>query len=504
MTSLFRLSNLIVLPLWGLMIFLPRWHWTARIMRSPFVIAILAAIYAALVLPRVSGIWPAVSLPTLSGVANLLASPEGATIAWIHLLAFDLFVGRWIYFDSDERRFSRWLMAPILFFTLMLGPIGLLLYLITRMAANPSKNTAPAVPSGRESLNEQLPGAISHRSRVHDLLSLLRGAARVNRPLTIAGLAMLLVFIATLAGLLFDRRVITGAPAWLKPAKFALSTSIYCFTLLWLLGFVKNGLRFTRFAANVTAGSLVVEIAIIVAQAARGTTSHFNLTTPLNSLLWIAMGAFIVLVWTMNLVVTVLLVRQRMPDRAFGWSLRLGLFISLVGMASGFLMVRPTPEQIAAAQAGHNTQGVGAHTVGIADGGPGLPVLGWSTVGGDLRVAHFVGLHALQILPFLGWILTRRRGLTLSLPEAHRSALVWTSASAYQGFVLLLTWQALRGQSVVHPDAKTLATASILTFFAAGSILLTISKARRANRSKSVFCLGEIDPNQNPPRVINS
>jgi hypothetical protein len=87
------------------------------------------------VLPRLGEIWPAVSRPTLSGVATLLGSPAGASIAWVHFLAFDLFVGRWIYLDSQERGVRAWLMAPILFLTLMLGPVGFLLYLIMRPLA---------------------------------------------------------------------------------------------------------------------------------------------------------------------------------------------------------------------------------------------------------------------------------------------------------------------------------------------------------------------------------
>ena len=135
MAFLFRVSNLLVLPLWALMILLPRWQWTARIIRSPFVSAAPALLYAVLVLPRLGTIWPAVSRPTLTGVATLLGSPAGATIAWVHFLAFDLFVGRWIYLDSQERRGSFWLMAPVLFLTLMLGPAGFLVYLIVRSAA---------------------------------------------------------------------------------------------------------------------------------------------------------------------------------------------------------------------------------------------------------------------------------------------------------------------------------------------------------------------------------
>lgn len=132
MGLLFRLSNVLVLPFWALMILLPRWRWTTRIIRSPFVSGAPAALYAALVLPRLGEIWPAVSQPTLSGMAALLGSPAGATIAWVHFLAFDLVVGRWIYLDSQERRASAWLVAPVLFLTLMLGPAGLLFYLVVR------------------------------------------------------------------------------------------------------------------------------------------------------------------------------------------------------------------------------------------------------------------------------------------------------------------------------------------------------------------------------------
>src|SRR6266481_1912269 len=135
MTVLFSLSNLLVLPFWGLLILLPRWRWTGRIMRSPFVSATPALLYAALVLPRLGTIWPAVARPTLTGIATLLGSPEGATIAWVHFLAFDLFVGQWIFLDSQERRLSPLLMAPVLFLTLMLGPFGFLIYLVLRALA---------------------------------------------------------------------------------------------------------------------------------------------------------------------------------------------------------------------------------------------------------------------------------------------------------------------------------------------------------------------------------
>jgi hypothetical protein len=132
METLFAISSFLVLPFWALMIFLPRWRVTGRLIGSPLIAALPAVFYAALVLPRLVDIWALVSRPDLAGIAGLLGSPAGATIAWLHFLAFDLFVGRWIYLDSRERGISAWLLAPVLYLTLMLGPCGFLLYLLVR------------------------------------------------------------------------------------------------------------------------------------------------------------------------------------------------------------------------------------------------------------------------------------------------------------------------------------------------------------------------------------
>ena len=133
MATIFSLSGLLVLPFWLLMIALPRWRWTRRLLGSPLVVVAPALLYALLVLPQVGTIFPAVLSPALPEIAALLGTPAGATIAWAHFLAFDLFVGRWAYLDSQERGISAWIMAPVLFLILMLGPAGFLLYLVVRM-----------------------------------------------------------------------------------------------------------------------------------------------------------------------------------------------------------------------------------------------------------------------------------------------------------------------------------------------------------------------------------
>lgn len=266
----------------------------------------------------------------------------------------------------------------------------------------------------------------------------LRRFLGVNIPLTIVGVGLLLTCIGTLIGLIIDPKVIMGAPGWLKPTKFSIAFAIYSLTLIWLLSFVRNHPWLVRIVAGLTALGVVVEMACIATQAARGTTSHYNVATPFDQFIWDTMGRMILVIWTMNLLAAILLLLQRLPNPAFAWSLRLGLLLSLVGTAVAFPMTTH-----------------GGHNIGVADGGPGLPILYWSTIGGDLRVAHFAGLHSLQFLPLVGWYLTHRAPCWLE--RTHRVLLVFTAALVYLGLILILMWQALRGQSVIAPDATTLA-----------------------------------------------
>jgi len=273
--------------------------------------------------------------------------------------------------------------------------------------------------------------------------------------LTLTGALSLALILVAALGLAVDPRVITGAPAWAKPMKFAISFAIYSFTLVWLLGFVQGHPRLVGLTATLTAIAVIAEMAIIILQAARGVRSHFNFTTPFDATLFGMMGNFAMVLGLMNVLALILLIRQRMPDSTFAWSLRLGLVIALVGMAVGFLMIsNRSRSQQAELEAGRQPPYLGAHSVGVEDGGPGLPFVNWSIQGGDLRAAHFVGLHGMQVLPLIGFIVTRRFANRLS--ERRRTVLVWTAGLGYLGFVLLLIWQALRGQSVIAPDAVTL------------------------------------------------
>jgi hypothetical protein len=289
---------------------------------------------------------------------------------------------------------------------------------------------------------------------------------QASPPLMVTGLLMLLDLAVCLAGLAFDSRTITGVPAWLKPAKFAISVALYTFTLAWILSYVTRSPRLVRVLAWLTCANFVLEIVIIDVQATRGVTSHFNTSTTLNRVLYSTMGASIAILWLAGIVIAVLLFRQHFEDRAFGWSLRLGVLVSMIGAVAGIFMTAPTRAQLEQARLTHNLPIAGAHTVGAPDGGPGVPGTGWSTEHGDMRVAHFLGLHGMQILPLIAWF-TRKRRTTRTIQLA---------AVSYVSLFAILIWQALRGQSVVEPDSTTLL---VLAVWAASTLIAVLASTHR-------------------------
>lgn len=141
--TLFAVANASVMPFWGLMIVAPYSGLSRRVVGPRWVLLWLPAAYAACIVPTLPVLGPLFTEPpTLATVRGLLASDAGATVGWIHFLAFDLFVGRWILLDGTDRGLSAWALRPILFLTLMLGPIGLLMYLLVT-GLRPSPGAAP-------------------------------------------------------------------------------------------------------------------------------------------------------------------------------------------------------------------------------------------------------------------------------------------------------------------------------------------------------------------------
>lgn len=248
-------------------------------------------------------------------------------------------------------------------------------------------------------------------------------------------------------GVLFDDRMLRGEAIWLKPLKFSVSLTLYSVTLAWMLSVFGTRRRWVRVGVAVIVAALSLEMALLVTQVVRGRMSHFNVSTPLDAAIYATLGLTVGVFWLANAVIAVVLWRTRIADAATSLAVRLALLISLAGMGIGYLMTN-LPSGVSGI--------VGAHSVGVPDGGPGIPVTGWSTLGGDLRVAHFVGIHAMQVLPLVALLLRR----WVAGPVQVR--LVAVAAVAYSGLIGLLTWQAMRGQPVLQPDAATLAALGIL------------------------------------------
>src|SRR5688572_25537080 len=158
---------------------------------------------------------------------------------------------------------------------------------------------------------------------------------RASAPLTAVGVLMIAAAVASLVGMLVDPRVITGAPAWLKPFKFAVSTAIYSLTLAWVFNWLPDWPRVRRVVGWVTAIVFVFEVAAIDLQAWRGTTSHFNVSTVFDAVLFSLMGAAILLQTLTSAAVAVALWRQRFVDRSLGWALRLGMVDTIAGAMMG-------------------------------------------------------------------------------------------------------------------------------------------------------------------------
>ncbi|MFI9024974.1 hypothetical protein [Streptomyces sp. NPDC053560] len=281
-------------------------------------------------------------------------------------------------------------------------------------------------------------------------------------------------------GLVADDRMLVGARVWFKPLKFSVSFALYGLTLAWMLGRSPARSRTGWWAGTVIAGTGTVEMAVIVGQTVRGRRSHFNFATPLDQAFFATMGVTIVVLWVATFVIALLQFRRgRSADPAATRAVRLGVLIALAGLALGGLMLAPTPDQQAAAAHGVR-EIVGAHSVGVPDGGPAMPLTGWSTTGGDLRIPHFVGMHALQALPlFLLALDTLGRRIPRLRAERVRLRLVLIAAGLHTGLLALVTWQALRGQPLLRPDAPTLgALAALLAATALGMYAALRAPAR--------------------------
>ena len=216
-----------------------------------------------------------------------------------------------------------------------------------------------------------------------------------QRALILAGLGFLLTTAILAVLIAFDSTEILGINRWIKPIKFSSSAAIFLLTVAVYLLFLQGFERSKPVIAWGTILFMAGEVFLIVMQSARGTTSHFNVAKPFDAAVYSVMGLMI-MVNTFLIVYLAFLYFQsdlKLPE-AVKWGMRLGLVVFIFGSIQGGYLASQT-----------------GHTVGAIDGGIGLPFVNWSTEAGDLRVAHFLGLHAFQIIPLfaLGMVFLQRQ-----------------------------------------------------------------------------------------------
>jgi hypothetical protein len=204
--------------------------------------------------------------------------------------------------------------------------------------------------------------------------------------------------------------------AWYKPFKFAFSTFLFAWTMAWFCAYLPNfNIQLFNWSTIVLLGFEIVYIAI---QASKGQLSHFNLSSPTYSFLFSMMAIAATAVTLYTAYVALLFFTNHFPTLPsyYLWSIRLGLIIFVIFSFEGFVMGSKL-----------------THTFGGPDGDSGIPILNWSTKFGDPRIAHFIGMHAMQVLPILAFYLLKNTKATIVLAILYALLAVFTLAKALKG-----------------------------------------------------------------------
>ncbi|MGH8877648.1 MAG: hypothetical protein ACRD0P_09950 [Stackebrandtia sp.] len=303
-----------------------------------------------------------------------------------------------------------------------------------------------------------------------------------HRPLMVNAALMTAVVVVSLVGLAVDDRQLMDESVWIKPLKFGFAFGLYAATLAWLLTLLTRARRIGWWIGTVFAVAGVFDVAAVATAAARGTFSHFNNQDDfLNGLVQDIFKYGVPPLLLTTLVIAVLLLIQRTGDRALSIALRVGLFLAAASMAVAAWLINASwsPARTRVDANGETDTTSLGHGIGDPDGS-GMPLTNWSTTGGDLRVPHFIGLHGIQVLLLgvvvLAWLATR---MPLLRDDRVRSGLVGTAALGYSGLFAITTWQAQRGQSLIHPDAPTLIAITGVALISLGMALAVLALGRR-------------------------
>jgi hypothetical protein len=258
----------------------------------------------------------------------------------------------------------------------------------------------------------------------------LRNALAPFEPrLARAGLAILALMGPTALALALDPRSLNDIPIWIKPLKFQASVGLYLLTLAWFMAALPERVRRGRVAGALVAaaiGASLFEIAYITLQAARGLASHYHVDDPFHAAMYTLMGIGAVTLTAVSPAVAALLWRHR-PAR---WTTAFWLS-AIVGLALTFVLGAGAGAVLSA--------GDGHWIGGVRSDAGGAPVFGWSRTGGDLRAAHFLGMHALHGLPVVGFIAGRL------LPPGKAVGAVVAATAAYCAVTGVVFWLALSG-----------------------------------------------------------
>src|SRR5690349_2611763 len=303
-----------------------------------------------------------------------------------------------------------------------------------------------------------------------------------HRPLVLHASLMFGLAAFAAVGVFADDRLLLGEPVWAKPMKFGVAMGVYSLTLAWLLTRLTKGRRVGWWVGTGFALAGLADVGAVTWAAAHGTFSHFNQNTDdVARTVQAVFSVGIMPLMLATLVIAILLLIQRTGDRALTRALRAGLGLAFASMAVALWLstsAGPTPRTEIDAN-GHMVSLIGAHGIGDPDG-HGMLLTNWSTTGGDLRVPHFVGLHAIQVLlavtAILNVLATRRPWLRA---ERVRARLVGFAVFGYAGLFTVLTWQAKRGQSVLHPDSPTLIAFATVAVLALAGATTVVTAARR-------------------------
>ena len=262
---------------------------------------------------------------------------------------------------------------------------------------------------------------------------------------TVTSLGFVALMLLTWLMMAWDSRLLNGVSVWLKPLKFSLSLAVFFGTLAWFAPL--TGPRFFstwpgRLLTTMPIAGAVAEMVYITAQAALGEASHYNTSSPFHEAMYGLMGAVAVVLVTCCLWLGIVVLSRHGWREPYPLAVGIGLFMTFA-LGGGF---------------GLYLGGQGSHWVGgSATDSDGLPLLRWSRDGGDLRVAHFFGMHAMQIVPLVGFLVPHRRD---GLGWLLTAALVYAGLTVFT-FTQALAWPARPSSSCRCPKTRSCKRSSL-------------------------------------------